>query len=231
MMSAQFEFRGNKYNLKEPSIQLWNRLMSIKDWTDETEFSVKLLAELCDLTEEQIKQKPWDEIMELSKSLSNYILQDAKKFYKEFEFQGQKYRFIDVANLTFGEFIDIDTFLSRPANERLKDTNLLMAMFYREVGLGDKILPYDSSKLEERANKFKELPVKYVNGSSSFFFLLGKELRRSSLTYSSKWKRVIKILWIMMTSPRLVLFGVGLIRSHNSRMKTLQKLKQSLITR
>lgn len=229
-MAPKFEFKGKFYELKEPSIELWNKLMSIKDWTDEVEFSVKLISELCNLTEDEVRNNDWEVMIELSKSLSNYILQDSKKFHKEFEFEGQKYRFIDLPNLTFGEFIDIDTFLTRPPNERLKDTHLLMAMLYREVGLGGKLVSYDSSKLEGRAEKFKKLPVKYVNGSSTFFLLIEKELLRSSLTYSKKGLTMMTMIKILMTIPRSVLFGVGLIRSRNSQMKTLQKLKQSLTT-
>jgi hypothetical protein len=227
-MAPKFEFKGKFYELKEPSIELWNKLMSIKDWTDEVEFSVKLISELCNLTEDEVRNNDWEVMIELSKSLSNYILQDSKKFHKEFEFEGQKYRFIDLPNLTFGEFID--TFLTRPANERLKDTHLLMAMLYREVGFGGKLVSYDSSKLESRAEKFKKLPVKYVNGSSTFFLLIEKELLQSSLTYSKKGLTMMTMIKILMTIPRSVLFGVGLIRSRNSQMKTLQKLKQSLTT-
>jgi len=230
-MTPKFEFKGKFYELKEPSIELWNRLMSIKDWTDEVEFSVKLISELCNLTEEEVKNNDWEVMIELSKSLSNYILQDSKKFHKEFDFEGQKYKFIDLPNLTFGEFIDIDTFLNRPTNERLKDTNLLMAMFYREVDDNGKLAPYDSSQLEKRAEKFKKLPIKYVNGSSTFFLLIEKELRQSSLTSSKKGMTIWMMIKMLMTMPRSVLFGVGLIRSRNSQMKTLRKLKQSLTIR
>jgi hypothetical protein len=167
-------------------------------------------------------------MIELSKSLSNYILQDSKKFHKEFDFEGEKYRFIDLPNLTFGEFIDIDTFLSRPTNERLKDTNLLMAMFYRELDENGKLSTYDSSKLEKRAEKFKKLPIKYVNGSSTFFLLIEKMLQQNSLTSSKKGNKMMTMIKTLMIIPRSVLFGVGLIRSRNSQMKTLQKLRQSL---
>jgi hypothetical protein len=227
-MTPKFEFKGKFYELKEPSIELWNRLMSIKEWTDEVEFSIKLISELCNLTEEEVKNNDWEVMIELSKSLSNYILQDSKKFHKEFDFEGEKYRFIDLPNLTFGEFIDIDTFLSRPTNERLKDTNLLMAMFYRELDENGKLSTYDSSKLEKRAEKFKKLPIKYVNGSSTFFLLIEKMLQQNSLTSSKKGNKMMTMIKTLMIIPRSVLFGVGLIRSRNSQMKTLQKLRQSL---
>jgi hypothetical protein len=231
-MTPKFEYQGKFYELKEPSIELWNKLMSMKDWTDEVEFSIKLISELCNLTEDEVKNTDWQQMLELSKSLSNYILQDSKKFYKEFEFEGQKYKFIDLPNLTFGEFVDIDTFLSKPANERLKDTHLLMAMFYREVAITGKLVSYDSSQLEKRAEKFKKLPVKYVNGSSTFFLLTEKVLRQSSPTSSKRGMWTIKtMIRILMTLPRSLSFGVGLIRSSNSRTKTLQKLKQSLTIR
>jgi len=230
-MNTKFEYKGKFYELKEPSIELWNKLMAMKDWTDEVEFSVKLISELCNLTEEEVRNTNWEEMVELSKSLANYILQDAKKFYKDFEFEGQKYRFIDLPNLTFGEFIDIDTFLGKAANERLRDTHFFMAMLYREVDEKNNLTPYDSSKLEKRAEKFKKLPIKYVNGSSTFFLLIEKTLQQNSL-HSSEKSRVG--IWTMiknlMTIPRSLIFGVGLILSSNYRTKTLRKLKQSLTT-
>jgi hypothetical protein len=183
-MTPKFEFKGKFYELKEPSIELWNRLMSIKDWTDEVEFSVKLISELCNLTEEEVKNNDWEVMIELSKSLSNYILQDSKKFHKEFDFEGQKYKFIDLPNLTFGEFIDIDTFLNRTTNERLKDTHLLMAMFYREIDDNGKLAPYDSSQLEKRAEKEKQQIIGEIDRMS-------RDKRKVELTMKSlgmgKW--------------------------------------------
>lgn len=230
---ATFKHGNSEYKLKEPTIELWNKLMALKDWTDETEFSVKLISELCELTEEEVRNKDWQEIVPLAQSLSNYILQDSKQFYKEFEFDKTTYRFIDLNKLSFGEFIDLDTFLMKPVNERIAQSSLLMSMLYREVDNKNKLVPYDSSKLEERAEKFKQLPIKYLNGASTFFLLLEKVLLQNTQNYSSNnpiknlMTRISQVgIWI-----RSLVFGVGLILLPNWRMKILQRLKQSVSIR
>lgn len=227
---ATFKYGKNEYKLKEPSIELWNKLMALKDWSDETEFSIKLISELCDLSEEEVRNRDWQEIVPLAQSLSNYILQDSKQFYKEFEFEGSTYRFIDLNKLSFGEFIDLDTFLLKPVSERLAQSSLLMAMLYREVDNKNKLVPYDSSKLEERAERFKKLPIKYLNGASTFFLLLEKVLRQN--TQNSLSNNPIKNLMIRISQVgiwiRSLIFGVGLIFLPNLRMRILRRLMKSV---
>lgn len=230
---ATFKYGKNEYKLKEPSIELWNKLMALKDWSDETEFSIKLISELCDLTEDEVRNRDWQEIVPLAQSLSNYILQDSKQFYKEFEFEGLSYRFIDLNKLSFGEFIDLDTFLLKPVSERIAQSSLLMAMLYRELDDKNKLVPYDSSKLEERAERFKKLPIKYLNGASTFFLLLEKVLRQN--TQNSLSKNPIKNLMIRISQVgtwlRSLIFGVGLIFLPNLRMRILRRLMKSVSIR
>lgn len=223
-MKNKIEYKGVDYELKEPTIEVWQKLVALKDWADDTEYNITLISSLCDLTEEQVKLAPWDEIVEASQILSNYVIQDGKKFYKEFELQGQVYRFIDLPNLTFGEFIDIDTFLQKPEHEKKNEMNMMMAMLYREVGLNGKILEYDSVRLQNRAEKFKKLPVKYVNGATSFFLRLEKTLHQGiPLSFVKKIKKWMVAIWIVVSLPVLAIFGVGLILSSNLRMKTSPK--------
>jgi len=217
-------YNGKDYEVKEPTIESWSKLMAIKDWSDENEFSVSLISVLSGLSEEDIKKASWDEIVEASQILTQYMLQDGKRFYKEFVLDEQVYRFIDLSNLSFGEFVDIDSFLQKSEHEKKSEMNLLMAMFYREVGTDNKIFEYDASKLEDRAHKFKSLPVKYVNGASTFFLRLEKILQEGiPPSFLKKTKIWSKGILITMIIPILAIFGVGLILLSNLRMKILPK--------
>lgn len=218
-------YNGKDYEIKEPTIETWQKLMAIKDWTDENEFNISLIAALSDLTEEQIKKASWDDIVEASQILSDYVIQDSKRFYKQFVHDEVVYQFIDLPNLTFGEFVDIDTFLQKPENEKKKEINLLIAMFYREVDKDGKLSEYDASKLEARANSFKRLPVKYVNGASNFFLRLEKILQEGiPPSFLKRVKMGMKATIITMTLPILAIFGVGLILLSNLRTKILLRL-------
>jgi hypothetical protein len=135
---------------------------------------------------EEIKDANWESIYDASNSLADYFLTQSEKFYNDFIFNGQKYRFIDLDNLTFGEFIDIDEFLSRPLTKRQSELNHLMALFYREVGDDNKLVKYDASKVGDRALLFKMLPVKYLKGSMSFFFAFREHItKKYPLLFSS----------------------------------------------
>jgi hypothetical protein len=107
-----------------------------------------------------------------------------------------------------------------------------MAMLYREVDEKGNYKPYNSKELQLKAEEFKKLPVKYVRGSTNFFFHLGKTL--SGNFQASSWVKLrltIKMLWILVKFVPLISFGVGSLLLFRWRTKTLQKLKKLLLIR
>lgn len=220
-------YNGTKHEIIEPTIEMWSKLMTLQDWTDETEFALVLISEMTGLSKEDISKSDWHSVITASQNLSNHLLHESKKFHREFEFDGVKYRFIDLANLTFGEFVDIDTFLARNEHDRRREMNLLMAMLYREVDENDKLTEYDSSKIQGRAEKFKKLPVKYVNGASTFFLRLEKILQGSfPLSLWTRLKMRVKTILILAKLVVSVSIGLGLARLYSWLMKILPKWKK-----
>ena len=194
MKEITITYQDKDYVVSEPSIEIWTKLAALKDIMDQSSFLIKIIQESTGLSEEDIRKADWFDIMSVGAALAEYLTELDGSYVNEFEFKGTKYRFIDLPNLTFGEFIDIDTILSRPEVERKSQLNLLMAMLYREVGPDNKIVEYDSSMVQPRADLFKSLPVRYVQGAMSFFFHLEKQLREPSLRFLvSMWRyRIIK---------------------------------------
>lgn len=220
-------YNGVKHEIIEPTIEMWGKLMTLQDWTDESEFALVLISEMTGLSKEDISKSDWHSVITASQNLSNHLLGESKKFHMDFEFDGVKYRFIDLANLSFGEFIDIDTFLSKNDHDRKREMYLLMAMLYREVDENDKLTEYDSSKIQLRAERFKRLPVKYVNGASTFFLRLEKISQGSfQLSLLTRIKMRIKMILILAKLLVSLNIGVGLARLSNWRMKILRKWKK-----
>ena len=220
-------YNGTKHEIIEPTIEMWGKLMTLQDWTDETEFALVLISEMTGLSKEEISKTDWHSVITASQNLSNHLLGESKKFHRDFEFDDVKYRFIDLANLTFGEFVDIDTFLGRNEHDRKREMNLLMAMLYREVDENDKLTEYDSNKIQLRAEKFKKLPVKYVNGASTFFLRLEKISQGSfQLSLLSRLKMRIKMISILVKLLVSTSIGLGLARLYNWRTKILRKWKK-----
>jgi hypothetical protein len=195
------------YEIGEPTLSLWNKLSVLKDLQDEDNYSVTLISLATGLTDEEIRKADWFSIYTASQTLTEYLLNQSDKFYNEFEFRGQKYGFIDLKKLTFGEFIDIDEFLRQPLSKRQSQLHFLMALFYREIE-DDKLTQYDASKIDARAELFRELPAKYLNGALRFFLTLENILRASTPSFSLKTK--IKIWWMRQHLMVSMLFGAGI---------------------
>jgi hypothetical protein len=199
MEKTIIEYGGVDYEITEPTIHLWNKLALLKDLETNEEFAITLISLTTGLDREEINKADWFSIVQASEALSEFLLNQANKFHYEFEFQDQKYRFIDLNNLTFGEFIDIDEFLRQTPLKKQTELHFLMALLYREVDENGNLTPYDASKLEDRANKFKFLSIKYLNGALVFFSILETILLKNtplSLVRKVKWKmkKIVKTI-------------------------------------
>lgn len=225
----KFNYKGKDYKLEEPTVEMWSKLVLLQEWSDEREFAVKLLSFTTGLTEEEIENSDYIEVVKIANEISVFLTESGDKFYNEFDFNGKKYRFLDLPNLTFGEFIDIDTYLSKEPHEKKKEMPLMMAMLYRELDENGKYLPYNSKELQAKAETFKKLPVKYVRGATNFFFHLDKTLQGNfKASFWTRGKLMIKMIWILVKFIPLISTGVGLVLFANWRKKILQRLKKLL---
>lgn len=228
----KFNYKNKQYQIAEPTVEMWSKLVLLQEWTDEREFCVKLLSFTTGLTEEEIENSDYLEVIKISNEISAFLNQDGDKFYNEFEFNEKKYRFLDLPNLTFGEFVDIDTYLSKEEHEKKKEMPLLMAMLYREVDEKGHYKPYNSKELQLKAEEFKKLPVRYVRGSTNFFFHLDKTLQGNFRgSFVLKLKLMAKMIWILVRFIPLIGFGVGSLLLFPWRTRILQKLKKLLSIR
>jgi hypothetical protein len=217
-------YEGKDYEVKEPTIEMWTRLGVLKDIMDEGDFLIKVIGESTGLKDAEIKQADWFDIMSVGQNLTDYLINQSNEFHKDFTFKNVKYKFIDLPNLTFGEFVDIDNFLSKQEIEKKSQLHVMMALFYREVDDKGKIVKYDGGLVAERAELFKQLPIKYVHGSIGFFLHLEKTLREPSARF------LLRVKWIQttnkikrMTTRVLRNIGDGLGSLLFWRTKTSQK--------
>ena len=213
MQNQVITYKGKKYEVTEPTIEAWTKLAALQQWTDEKDFIILLISHITGLTKEEVEQTEWEDTYIAAKSVSDYLTIGSQEFKNEFEFDGKKYRFIDLPNLKFGEFVDIDTFLTKSPEERQRELHVLMAMLYREVDENNNLTPYDGKLLSIRAEKFKKLPVNLVHGASTFFLRIEKILRGNiKLSFKNRWKIWTRLIWMFVKTIALISFGVGLGR-------------------
>jgi hypothetical protein len=166
-------------------------------------------------------------------------MQDTINFTDRFELNGVEYGFFpNWRDLTFAEFMDLDSMSNKPINELLDMLHYLAAVMYRpivsEVSRHDyQIEPYNVATMKIRAELFKkELDVRYVLGAQAFFTRLGEVSynfipQYSTLRKLSLWKK-IKIIWIawrMIYKTTSKKSSGGTLSSTELRKMILQSIK------
>jgi hypothetical protein len=204
-MTTQFiEYKGKKYPIKEPTIKMWSEVMKLQGIIDEQDMFVKVIELTTGLTQEEILSADVKEIREVGKLVFSFLNQQDKKVANEFTHNGKEYEFLNIEDITFGQFVDIDTFLTKQENYRIQNLNELAAYLYTEKGT-----KYGETKIKQRIKEFETLPVKYLEGSVFFLLNLAKASEGITTIYSQS-----KFLWMTMKIKIILhLIGAGIQQS------------------
>ena len=207
--------KGKSYPIREITIKMWSEIMKYKDLMDEEELYYKMISEMCGLPKEEMNTADATTILEVGEKLHQILNTDSKKLHPKIEHNGKTYKLVDVHNMSFGQFVDIDTFLSKDENYRISNLSELAAYLYTEEGID-----YGKTNFIKQKEEFESLPIRYVEGAVFFLLNFGKALAQLSQIYSNN-----KLLWwIMRFRMTLTLIGVGtkrLIFSHKTKFGKL----------
>lgn len=188
MTTTHIEYQGKKYEVKEPTIETWKNIMVFKDLLDEEEMYVKMISEVTGLSVAQIKEADALQIRIAGNKLWRHLNQESKELHRNIEHKGVHYTLVDVNKISFGQFVDIDTFLKKDESYKVANLNELAAYLYCESGT-----TYSDSDFTKRIEAFKDLPVKYIEASIFFLVNLAEGLLQITTLYSKS-----KILWSVM---------------------------------
>jgi hypothetical protein len=123
-----------------------------------------------------------------------------------FELDGIEYGYLpSYKKITFGEFVDLDTLLTKKPEEVIDYLHIITAIMYRPIIKSKskhnfEIEKYDAVKMEERAELFKnKLDIKFTLGGQFFFTqFVNNSYNFTRLSLKQKIRReweVLKILW------------------------------------
>ena len=208
----EIKYGGKTYKVYEPTLDIWSALMTEVSWSNDFDLAITLLSWVTGLEPNEIRQADAMSIINVADGLVDYYTNQSSTFHETFTFAERTYKFIDLPSLSFGEYIDIDDLLRKPLAERNKNLNLLMAMLYREVDEKGNYLPYDIQRIKENADRFRKLPIKYLNGSLVFFYSI------SNILYGNTPQSLTWTEWIIL-QQRMV----------RRRVKTLSDGMQRLL--
>jgi hypothetical protein len=183
------------------------KIFKVKDLFTEQYFAAKLVSIITGAPIEKLMKADYEEINYLAAYIMSLIPTDKPKFVDRFEIDGVHYGFIpNWRDLTFAEFVDMDTISTKPIIELLDMLHILAAIMYRPIEHeitehNFLIEEYDIKKMTARAELFKKkLDVGYVLGAQTFFTNCVKRFSLYSLASltptTSVWQKW-KIIWML----------------------------------
>jgi hypothetical protein len=204
----KFRIEGQEYNIPDYlTIGDYVKIYKVKDLFTEDYFAAKLLNIVSDAPLQLLLDSEYNEIEYLAYHVLSKMSNPDKTFHDRFELDGVHYGFFpNWKDLTFAEFVDMDTISSKPAEELLDMLHVLAAVMYRPIVEQTsehdfKIEEYNLESLKKRADLFKQkLDIKYIIGAQFFFIKFAKRYLDYSQQYSmptlSIWKQM-KWIWHM----------------------------------
>lgn len=203
----KFKLENKQYTIPDfISIENYVKIYKVKDLFSDDYFSAKLISILTECKLEDLLKSDFQNV----NYITNYVLNqlpNEPKFIDRFELDGVNYGFFpNWKDLTFAEFMDLDTISGKKPDELLDMLHILAAIMFRPI-VSEKskhnyqIEKYDVASMKERAELFKKkLDVKYILGGQFFFIKYAKRyydyIQLSSMKKLSLWTK-IKILWTM----------------------------------
>jgi hypothetical protein len=238
----KFKIEDNEYKIPDfISIGNYVKIFKIKDLFSEDYFAAKLINLVTGAKVEDLLESDYQEVDYISKYIMTLIPIDKPEFKDRFELDGVHYGFFpNWRDLTFAEFMDLDTISTKKTDDLLDLLHILCAIMYRpiisEKSTHDfKIEKYDVKTMEQRAELFKnKLDVRYVLGAQYFFIKFGKRYsgysQLSSIPKLSIWTK-IKLIWSMRKMIWVLVFkrrSVGTLSSTELLETILQSTSTSI---
>jgi hypothetical protein len=236
----KFKIEDKEYNVPSIiSIENYSKIYKIKDLFSDDYFAAKLVSLVTGAPIEDLLESDYQELSYIAAYIMSMIPTETPKFVDRFELNGIKYGFFPKWNdLTYAEFVDMDTISTKKPEELLELLHVLCAVMYRPItnqrGEHDfDIEKYDIQSMVKRSELFKkELDCKYILGAQ--FFFINYARRYSSYTQLSLiptisiWTK-IKLVWNLRKMIWKMIFNARSVGSL-SQTELLQMILQSTTT-
>ncbi len=204
----KFKLEEIEYKIPEfISIENYAKIYKVKDLFSDDYFAAKIINIITDAPLEQLLEADYEEVSYLAAYIMSQIPLEKPKFIDRFEIDGVNYGFFpNWRELTFAEFVDMDTISTKKPDDLLNMLHILAAVMYRPI-VEEKsehdyrIEKYNVETMKERAELFKKkLDVKFVLGAQFFFINYANRFLNyshlSSIPTLSIWMK-LKLMWVM----------------------------------
>ena len=206
--------------LNEIKLSQYQAFLKIaKDNTDEEFLHQKMVQTFCGIDLKEVAEIRYKEVIEITESLGKMFDIKNHKFINRFKMGGVEFGFIpNLDDMTFGEYTDLDTYIND-----WEQMHKAMAVLYRPIKKNGLNGMYDIEKYNGSitySDVMKHAPLDVVFGANVFFYTLGNELLKSTMTYLENSKEMKDILQQHNSENG----GAGIVQSMLLLKETLQTL-------
>lgn len=177
MSRLTFELDNINYELPDfMSISDYVKIFKVKDLFEDEYLKAKVVNLLTNCPMDTLLAAENHKVEFLATAIFSMVPRPPYNLIDRFELDGVHYGYIpSYKEMSFGEFADLDTLLTKKPEEIMDYLHIITAIMYRPIVSEKKkhnfkIEKYDSDKMIERAELFKEkLDVKFALGGQFFF--------------------------------------------------------------
>jgi hypothetical protein len=204
--------------LSDITLGQYQKYLSIVEGNDDASFmDIKMIEIFCGVKLSETLKMKFADIKAVCDILEQMLL-EKPQLVNRFKMNGVEYGFIpNLEQISMGEFIDIETFLSD-----WKQMHRAMAVLYRPIAhkYGDK---YNIEEYKETDGEhMRDIPMDAVFGCMLFFYSLGIDLSQAMMTYLQDQEETA-----LMQFPNLGKDGDGINQFTHSLREILQDLRIS----
>lgn len=207
-MKLTFELEGQEYKIPQYiTLGDYVKIFKVKDLFDDDYFATKLINILTGAPQKKLMEAEREKIDFIFRQIYSILPQNTPAFLDRFELDGIEYGFIPSwRKMSFGEFADLDTLMTKKPDEILDYLHIITAILYRPIISKDKkkytIEKYTQETLEDRAELFKKkLDVEVSLGAQFFFIQFAKNVSNYTPTSLTSWMKIswkqLRMLWMM----------------------------------
>jgi hypothetical protein len=231
----KFKLEGIEYKVPEKiTIEHYVKIFKLKDLFTDQYFAAKLVSIVCDAPLDDLLESDYQEVNYIASHILTLIPIKDPKFVDRFEIDGVHYGFFPRwQDLSFAEFVDMDTISTKKEDEILDMLHFLAAIMYRPI-VSEKsehdfeIEKYDVKSMKVRAELFKKkLDIVIVLGAQFFFINYARRysgfFQLSSIKTLSTWTK-IKLGWKL----RKMIWGIVFKRPTDGSLSSIKLLTTTL---
>lgn len=204
-------------SLSEITLGQYQEFLKYKD-IDEASLQMKMVEIFCNTSKVVVRNMKATDIVEITSVIST-LFDTKHRLIHKFTLNNSTYGFIPhLDDMTFGEYVDLDTFISDDDNLH-RAANVLFRKIKMSRGERYTIEDYDSDNSEIA----KSFPIDAVLGAIVFFYNLGRDLSAVMMT-SLDSKNEMTLAEYLISQPN----GGGTTQSMQSLTEILRSLNISL---